>query len=72
MKNDIERVDWPALIQDMVDRGETQHSIAAAVGCAQPQIWRLRHGVTAEPLYCLGRDLIDLHRRVMRRKRRVA
>lgn len=50
------------LIRDLNENGWTQDDIAAAVGCSQTNISTLLNKGT-EPLYGLGRAIIELHER---------
>jgi hypothetical protein len=57
-------------ISALIARGETEASIASAVGSSQPTINRIRHGQT--PAYPLGRSLVELAKKTKPRKKRRA
>ena len=67
-------MNFRTLISDLIGSGLTQAQIAAAVGggCRQSTISDLHRGVIKEPTYSRGLKLVGLHRRVMRRIKKVA
>lgn len=59
---------WAQMIRDMLDAGETQASIARAVGCHPATINLLLHGARGKRLtYEIAAALTAVHKRTMRR-----
>jgi len=57
------KMNWKILIEELINKGMTEKSIAEAVGdTTQPTIHRLKATDTPEPKYSLGKRLINLHK----------
>jgi len=63
-------MDWKKLIEDLTDAGHKQTQIAEKCGCSQASISDLATGVTENPGWKIADALREMHRRVMRQKRR--
>ncbi len=62
-------MDWKTIITDIKTAlGFTQVQIANKVGCSQVSISELENGVTKEPRYSVGRQLVAMHKRAKRRQ----
>jgi len=59
-----------AIVSDLNVAGFNLTEIAEIVGTSQPQISRLKDGVTTSPGYTLGTRLVQLHRKEMLKLRR--
>lgn len=65
-------IDWPSLIDAIIEAGYTQKDVARVVGCDQSHISDLKRGAQAEPKYGVGKKLIDLHLEVVRKDKKRA
>jgi predicted transcriptional regulator len=62
-------MDWKTIITDIKTAlGFTQVQIANKVGCSQVSISELENGVTKEPRYSVGRQLVSMHKRAKRKQ----
>lgn len=62
-------MNWTALIKELTARGCGYQKIAEHCGTSRGTIYDLESGRSGEPRYGLGAALVDLHKRVMRRKK---
>jgi hypothetical protein len=65
-------MNWRKLIGDMLDKGETEASIAEklkrrGIQCTQTTVNRLKSGFISEPRHSVGEALRALHTDVMKR-----
>lgn len=65
-------MDWKKLLSELSDMRVTQQQIAAACGVSQASVSDLKVGNAKQPRYAFGVSLIDLHRKEMRKARKVA
>jgi len=64
-------MNWKQLIADMQARGETMQTIADKCGFASSgHVHNLASGKQSDLKWTIGVSMIDLHKRVMRRKAR--
>lgn len=61
-------MNWPELIQSIMNRGVSQVEISRRLGCGQSTISNLLIGRVKEPGHALGQALIQLERNTRRRK----
>jgi predicted transcriptional regulator len=66
------RIDWIKIINDLISVGETDLSIAKAVGSSQPAINRYKNGKSEDPAHAVGESLIELHDKLVVRTRPAA
>lgn len=58
------------IVQDVLKGTEfTQQALARELGVTQTYICRTAQGLAAEPRYSVGAHLIEIHRRVVKRRR---
>jgi transcriptional regulator with XRE-family HTH domain len=54
-------MDWPNIIQDLIDSGMTQSEIAESCDTGQSHVSALLRGDRKNPNWPLGQRILDLH-----------
>ena len=62
----IHPMNWPQLIQDLIDTGWTYQRLSERTGAGVATLHDLKSGKSAEAKYNLGTKLVALHKRAMR------
>lgn len=60
-------MDWKQLFSDLAKAGLTQTRIGEAVGISQCYVSELASGKKGEPRYSVGKRLVELHRKTVRK-----
>lgn len=62
-------MDWKKIIAEIIWAGYTQDDIALVAGIKQPSVSQIANGLTANPSWHVGNEILKLHRRALRRQK---